>query len=191
MERRKFIKLGLLTIPSMYLFPDKLLGRSIKATSLSGRSGKQDIRMPDIYSGKISEGDIFMPEEFWSMISGNALHVVAPEQEDIIGLISGDDTQTRLLKDIREFNRSNRENLFCHIFPARVCEMGRIEIPRKVKTISDIGTGKISVAHLDKKELIRTNDSEMILDKNNAGISADLGYYFENFTFFLIYPSQA
>ncbi len=189
MERRKFIKLGLWTIPSMYLFPDKLLGRGMKATSSSGRPGKQNTRLPDIYSGRIDGCNLLLPEEFRSILSVKKVHVVAPEKEDIMVLISGDDTQNRLLNGIEEFNRNNTEGLFCHAGLADISQDGKVVIPEKIKKVSDIGMGKVSVVHPDKKDFIPTDDAGRFGFEIDAGFPGDISYYIDNFDFFIIGPA--
>jgi len=189
MERRKFLKFGLLTIPSMYLFPDKLLGRGMNAASRSGKACKQDIRMPDVYSGIMDEDNILMPEELLSIISMKEVHVVAPENEDIIVLISGNDIKNGLLKDIEAFNRINTEGPFCHAGLVGMSEEGRVGIPDKIKKVSDIGVGKVSVVHLRKEDLINLDDTGLFRSKIDAGFSEDARYYVDNFEFFIIGPA--
>ena len=186
MKRRNFLKISFLTIPSIYLFPDKLFGNEGGQELKPSRSGNQELDLPPAYSGEIIEGNILIPKELLSYMVAKKIYLVAPEKESVLVIISGNDPQQKLLKDVERFNRIIKDDPFCHVENTEIASNGKVVIPEKIKTITGMKTGEVAIIRLDEKEFIESYESGFFKDQRDAGFSLDVEYYVNNLTFFVV-----
>ena len=119
-------------------------------------------------------------------MAAKKIYLVAPENERVLVIISGNDPQQKLLKDIERFNRIKKDDPFCHVEGTEIAGNGKFVIPEKIQTITGIKTGEVAIIRLDKKGFIESYESGFFKDQRAAGFSLDVEYYVNNLTFFVV-----
>jgi len=146
MNRRQFIKTGLLSIASIYLYPETLLQYKEAGTLFELTSDKQQPVLVGKHHGEIINGRIMLSERFGPSLSGKQVHILA-DNCGYVKLILGDKSlKEEIEREIYEFTSIKPEVRISYLGTSRLGKNGYFSIPLEARDLAGIrSTGDVII----------------------------------------------
>jgi DNA-binding transcriptional regulator/RsmH inhibitor MraZ len=143
MERRDFLKTGLLAVCSLYGLSEDMSCFAGKNTPQVKHTGTGRRPFTGVYSGEIMNDRIAMPEEFSQLLSRERFVLFVPEENSSVLLIREKSPEWEAMKDICDAAEKERISLFRE--PARIDKKGNLRLPRRVTKYAGIRSKSVAV----------------------------------------------
>jgi len=151
MYRREFLKVGVLSVSAIYLFPATL--RQLAARDAHGQGlsdeDEADLRFRGRSYEEITDNGVKMPEDFIPSLRGKQIHFVAAKGKGHLLLLPGDGSLEKSLKsDLKKLPSTIPEDQYLYLGQRRIRESGLPPISQKVRAFSSIPCGDVVIVGL-------------------------------------------
>lgn len=169
MKRRDFLKLCLLSMPSIYLFPEMLFPVHDEELSEKDRfSGHKPILAGKFYR-EIKDGKVFVLEEpFKPLLTSRRVHFLAVDRRYLKLIPEDKSGKDRIEKEIKKFATIKPEIKISYLGMTRLSKDGYLFIPQKVRRLAGLpATGDlVIVGMIDSIEIWDKKSWDVEIEKN-------------------------
>jgi len=143
MERRDFIRTGLLAIVTLYGFPENVICSQGKKLLAAGHAGVGSYPFNGIYSITLDGDCLSIPDAFPRSLYKESLVLVVPEKNTSVLLIPESSNEWELLKII--FDTNEKDGPLYLREHADISEDGKLRLSEKVRNFAGIRTPGVTV----------------------------------------------
>lgn len=143
MERRDFIKTGVLTIFSLYGFSENIscfAGEKIPPTH---NAGKAPCPFTGVYSGTLANERIMMPDVFSRLLAQGRFVLVVPEKNSSALLISENGPEWEMIKQLLDAADNDNPAILRERF--EIDGEGNLYFPERVSKFAGIHTPAVAI----------------------------------------------
>ena len=143
MERRDFIRTGLLAIVTLYGFPENVICSQGEKIPPKHHAGTRRYPFTGVYSGTLTNERVMMPDVFSRLLVQERFVLVVPERNTSALLVPENSPEWEMLKQL--FDAADKGDPLILREPAEIDGEGNLYFPERVSKFAGIHTPAIAI----------------------------------------------
>jgi len=146
MNRREFLRIGLITISYLYWLPDGIFDLKEKGFPWVEQQDTHRFRFRGRFEQKIEEGKIRIPHNFLPLLVWEEVHFVLNKGACLILIPGGKSVKKTIEHEIKEVATTSPQTEILYLGSKGLAKDGWLSIPAKIRKLAGLTSSQVVIA---------------------------------------------